>query len=1056
MALSSDLAQFANRASGIYRLEFDKSQTASVPAEQIRLVVGFSKQGPFQTPVFVPDTGFFEEVFGVIDRSLERKGSYFHRTALATLERGPILALNLLRLNDDLNSLTPDVVEYKPMSASATATNGPENEALFSGFYNKDRFWFPSTEAFLENIGLDKKLIQFTNLKQKPVTILVRHARNVRGFDITAKEWYGVGNIPEFLNENDYIKDYMVDVIILDGDWTNNEKLAIDPAFGEYFDSNRGLIKSKLQNFLQDSRVNVLSVYTGSLIPDFIDLQGNNLFIESIINFDSAIHGVFCAVDKDLFDDELISGTSNGVDLIGHNIEHMVNTDPDFNRIKFLSYDRTIKDDIEYIEFETPEIDLAVNSSEDISFSLSSNPTILSQTPPVVSSSDIIVAGSGDVNYVIKVGVNSHSEFGSKLSGNLFVNTPGNINRTVGSYVLMTDSINFKWVPITSLSLISGVLNIGLSVEEVGYSVHIDNGEMYFISSPNWMFHNSFTGGEFYGSRFNGLYDDFINGVITTGDKAWSAAETAPWFLRLANYNYGSLVGEGFITDNTSTVGNGSSVMGTASYSIPSVKVQAFEEDTFITQEFLPVPGTNTYLESDGTTLVNNLLIQSLTGKLNATIIIDAVASANLPINEVYVLTNDYRNIISVGDYLVSDELGPNGESRLTKINRIVNEGALLRVVTDAPMRKLNISGSITIERYKEIENIIEHYKLFELKGFELDALYHMPNATQDRVDEIYRDTLSPDSNLFKALIDKDNIIYRYIIDTFGLGIQPQSKFQLAQLARSRQNVTAILNAPSIEDFKKSRNPRFTDITGSLSTRFISEGGDLTLNPDFVYTLPSINNGGNFCAFYTPYITARDRGKNITIPPAGFVSNNFVDKYTNALPWSIVAGPRRGVITGSGVVGLEINYNKDDRDNLEPFGLNPIIFQRGVGLMISGNKTAQQNPKSALSSVHVREVLIFIQDGIAAILKEYQWEFNTPQARLEITTLADNFLRGVQQDQGIFDFKNIMDSTNNTGDVIDANIGVLDTFVEPVRGLEILVHRTTVLKTGSIATGQFR
>lgn len=38
----------------------------------------------------------------------------------------------------------------------------------------------------------------------------------------------------------------------------------------------------------------------------------------------------------------------------------------------------------------------------------------------------------------------------------------------------------------------------------------------------------------------------------------------------------------------------------------------------------------------------------------------------------------------------------------------------------------------------------------------------------------------------------------------------------------------------------------------------------------------------------------------------------------------------------------------------------------------------------------------------------------------------------------------------------DANMGVLDTYIEPVKGLEILIHRTTVLKTGAIATGQFR
>jgi tetrahydromethanopterin S-methyltransferase subunit F len=48
-----------------------------------------------------------------------------------------------------------------------------------------------------------------------------------------------------------------------------------------------------------------------------------------------------------------------------------------------------------------------------------------------------------------------------------------------------------------------------------------------------------------------------------------------------------------------------------------------------------------------------------------------------------------------------------------------------------------------------------------------------------------------------------------------------------------------------------------------------------------------------------------------------------------------------------------------------------------------------------------------------------------------------------------------MDETNNTPDVIDANVGILDTYIEPVKGMEILVHRTTILRTGAISTGQF-
>ncbi len=344
MALSPQLAQF--KSSGIYRLEFDKSQTANVPAEQIRLVVGYSKKGPFNTPVFVPDTGFFEQVYGPIDRGLERKGSFFHRTAQAALERGPIIALNLLRLNNDTTSAQVDKVEYQVLSTCVSQANPPEKDALYSGFYNKDRFWFPEDKSFLNNIGANKGLIQFVNLKQSPVTILTRYIQDTRGFDVTAKEWYGVGNVPEFMHEDDYISDYMIEVILVDGDFTNYQKLSIDPVFGRYFDANKGIIKAQLNNFLNAKEVTVLSSYIGTLIPDFVDLNGNNLFIQDLVNFDTAVTGLFCTIDKKIFDDEYLSGTDTGIDIIGHNIEHKTNTDPSFNKIQFLSYDRVIKDDI--------------------------------------------------------------------------------------------------------------------------------------------------------------------------------------------------------------------------------------------------------------------------------------------------------------------------------------------------------------------------------------------------------------------------------------------------------------------------------------------------------------------------------------------------------------------------------------------------------------------------------------------------------------------------------------------------------------------------------------
>ena len=134
MALPANIQQF--KSYGVYRLEFDKSQLINIPAETIRLVIGYSNRGPFNTPIFVPDASFFRNVFGDIDNGLELKGSYFHRSCLTALDRGPIPALNLMRLD---NSVT---AEYRAMSAQSDMINKVEGSSQVSTFFNQDTFWF--------------------------------------------------------------------------------------------------------------------------------------------------------------------------------------------------------------------------------------------------------------------------------------------------------------------------------------------------------------------------------------------------------------------------------------------------------------------------------------------------------------------------------------------------------------------------------------------------------------------------------------------------------------------------------------------------------------------------------------------------------------------------------------------------------------------------------------------------------------------------------------------------------------------------------------------------
>ena len=118
MALSPQLLQF--KSSGVYRLEFDKSQTANIDVSTLRLVVGHSRKGPYNTPVLIENVEAFIQVYGNIDKSLEKKGMFFHRSAQAALSRGPILALNLAGFKNDPNTGLPE----DTASSIQISTNG--------------------------------------------------------------------------------------------------------------------------------------------------------------------------------------------------------------------------------------------------------------------------------------------------------------------------------------------------------------------------------------------------------------------------------------------------------------------------------------------------------------------------------------------------------------------------------------------------------------------------------------------------------------------------------------------------------------------------------------------------------------------------------------------------------------------------------------------------------------------------------------------------------------------------------------------------------------------
>jgi hypothetical protein len=170
-------------------------------------------------------------------------------------------------------------------------------------------------------------------------------------------------------------------------------------------------------------------------------------------------------------------------------------------------------------------------------------------------------------------------------------------------------------------------------------------------------------------------------------------------------------------------------------------------------------------------------------------------------------------------------------------------------------------------------------------------------------------------------------------------------------------------------------------------------------------------------------------------------------------PWTIAAGVTNGRIIG--INGLEADFNPTDIEWLNGAQINPLVFKRNRGHIIETENTAQTLYKSALSFIHVREVLIELERELSRMLLDFQWRFNTSDIRAEIKLRADVICETYVGRNGLYNYFNKMDEENNTSEIIDNQIGVLDTYVEPIKGMGIIVNNVTILRTGAIAAGGF-
>ena len=220
---------------------------------------------------------------------------------------------------------------------------------------------------------------------------------------------------------------------------------------------------------------------------------------------------------------------------------------------------------------------------------------------------------------------------------------------------------------------------------------------------------------------------------------------------------------------------------------------------------------------------------------------------------------------------------------------------------------------------------------------------------------------------------------------------------------------------------------------------------DDTIN-EAVTSATSVNS--SYAATYWPWLQTIDPGTGqlvwvpaSTLIPAVYAFNDSVSE-----PWFAPAGINRGGLDT--VVRAERKLTQAQRNTLYTGNVNPIATFPGQGVVVYGQKTLQKKA-SALDRVNVRRLLIALKSYISQVANNLVFEQNTIATRNAFLSQVNPYLESVQQRQGLYAFRVIMDDSNNTPDVIDRNQLIGQIYLQPTKTAEFIYLDFNILPTGA-------
>ena len=204
----------------------------------------------------------------------------------------------------------------------------------------------------------------------------------------------------------------------------------------------------------------------------------------------------------------------------------------------------------------------------------------------------------------------------------------------------------------------------------------------------------------------------------------------------------------------------------------------------------------------------------------------------------------------------------------------------------------------------------------------------------------------------------------------------------------------------------------------------------------------------SYAAAYWPWcmVTDPDSGQRVWVPASTLIPGVYANNDRTAEAWFAPAGINRG---GLGqVIQAERKLTQANRDELYINKVNPIATFPGRGVVVFGQKTLQ-NQASALDRVNVRRLLIALKNYITQLSDNLVFEQNTAATRNVFLSQVNPYLESVQQRQGLYAFKVVMNDSNNGPDIIDRNELRGAIYIQPTKTAEFIYLDFNILPTGA-------